>query len=408
MRILFIHEGLGQFQTLHEHLNSEGLAHSWFLCTAGVYNANKDKIPNLVPFAVAGENPNSYFYTKNLEARIQRSFLIKQAIGELLKKTGIDLIVAHGSGGFPLQLFDEFDIPIITYIEFPSFGHHGHDPKYPQPDYATFRDKVFEMTSYHQVLKSDLVIVPSAYARDMFPSCLHERIVPQMEGFDITRKPLTFAKEEGVFHIGFSARDLSSAKGFEQFILIAKEILKVRPQVRFVFCGAPKVLYSYEEAFLQNNFPVESRPESFMQYVLQREGITLGEGASFQHVSFAGYDDFASYVEAMDMFLYPLQFGSANWGLFELLFRGKKIVASDRCFVPEVIRHGYNGLLCKYDDMASWVRYATEIIDAPHSFAHLGENALADAHQRFHIRKVAPRYLSIFDTVIQRRKLGVF
>ena len=145
MRILFIHEGLGQFQTLHEHLNNEGLAHSWFLCTAGVYNANKDKIPNLVPFAVAGENPNSYFYTKNLEARIQRSFLIKQAIGELLKKTGIDLIVAHGSGGFPLQLFDEFDIPIITYIEFPSFGHHGHDPKYPQPDYATFRDKVFEM-----------------------------------------------------------------------------------------------------------------------------------------------------------------------------------------------------------------------------------------------------------------------
>ncbi len=190
------------------------------------------------------------------------------------------------------------------------------------------------MTSYHQVLKSDLVIVPSAYARDMFPSCLHERIVPQMEGFDITRKPSTFAKEEGVFHIGFSARDLSSAKGFEQFILIAKEILKVRPQVRFVFCGAPKVLYSYEEAFLQNNFPVESRPESFMQYVLQREGITLGEGASFQHVSFAGYDDFASYVEAMDMFLYPLQFGSANWGLFELLFRGKKIVASDRCLSP--------------------------------------------------------------------------
>ncbi|WP_418647287.1 glycosyltransferase [Thauera butanivorans] len=408
MRILFIHEGLGQFQTLHEYLNSEGLAHSWFLCTTGVYNANKDRIPNLVPFAMAGENSNSYFYTRNLEARVQRSFLIKQAIGELLKKTGIDLIVAHGSGGFPLQLFDEFDIPIVTYIEFPSFGHHGHDPKYPQPDYATFRDKVFEMTSYHQALKSDMVIVPSVYAREMFPRCLHDRIVPQMEGFDIARKPSTFAREEDVFHIGFSARDLSSAKGFEQFILIAKEILKVRPQVRFVFCGAPKVLYSYEEAFLQSAFPAESRPESFMQYVLQREGITLGEGASFQHVSFAGYDDFASYVEAMDMFLYPLQFGSANWGLFELLFRGKKIIASDRCFVPEVIRHGHNGLLCKYDDMASWVRYATEIIDAPHSFEHLGENALADAHQRFHISKVAPRYLSIFDTVIQRRKLGVF
>lgn len=406
MRVLFVHEGLGQFQTLHEHLNAKDLAHSWFLCTTSVYNANKDKVPNLVPFPVVAENQQTYFYTKNIEARIQRSFLIKQALTDLLKKTGIDLIVAHGSGGFPLQLFDEFDIPIITYIEFPSFSHHGHDPKYPQPDYATFRDKVFEMTSYHQALKSDMVIVPSAYAKSMFPSCLHDRIVPQMEGFNITRKPSTFVKEEGVFHIGFSARDLSSAKGFEQFILIAKEILKVRPQVRFVFCGAPKVLYSYEEAFLQNNFPAESRPESFMQYVLEREGITLGEGSSFQHVKFAGYDDFASYVEAMDMFLYPLQFGSANWGLFELLFRGKKIVASDRCFVPEVIRHDYNGLLCKYDDMASWVRYATEIIDAPDKFRHLGENALTDAHERFSVDNVAQRYLSIFETAILRRKLG--
>ncbi|ANQ83794.1 glycosyltransferase [Azoarcus olearius] len=406
MRVLFVHEGLGQFQTLHEHLNAEGLAHSWFLCSTGVYNANKDRIPNLVPFALAEENPKSYFYTKNLEARMQRSFLIKQAVNELLKKTGIDLIVAHGSGGFPLQLFDEFDIPIITYIEFPSFGHHGHDPKYPQPDYATYRDKVFEMTSYHQALKSELVIVPSAYAKSMFPSCLHERIHPQMEGFNITRKPSTFVKEEGVFHIGFSARDLSSAKGFEQFVMIAKEILKVRPQVRFVFCGSPKVLYSYEEAFLQQAFPAaESRPESFMQYVLQREGITLGEGSSFQHVKFAGYDEFASYVEAMDMFLYPLQFGSANWGLFELLFRGKKIIASDRCFVPEVIRHGYNGLLCKYDDMASWVRNATDIIDAPQDFDHLSANALADAHERFSVSSVARRYLAIFETAIHQHKL---
>lgn len=408
MRVLFIHEGLGQFQTLHEHLNREGLAQSWFLCTTSVYNANKDKIPNLVPFAVAGENPKTYFYTKNLEARIQRSFLIKQAINDLLKKTGLDLIVAHGSGGFPLQLFGEFDIPIITYIEFPSFTHHGHDPKYPQPDYATYRDKVFEMTSYHQALKSELVIVPSAYAKTMFPTCLHERIMVQMEGFNIQRKPSTFVKKEGVFHIGFSARDLSSAKGFEQFILIAKEILKVRSNVRFVFCGAPKVLYSYEEAFLQNNFPAESRPESFMQYVLEREGITLGEGATFEHVKFSGYDDFASYVEAMDLFLYPLQFGSANWGLFELLFRGKTIVASDRCFVPEVIRHGYNGLLCKYDDIPSWVRYATEIIDQPERFRHLGDNALDDARRRFDIGSVARRYLSIFEAAIQRRKLGVF
>lgn len=405
MRVLFIHEGLGQFQTLHEHLNAEGLAHSWFLCSSGVYEANKDRIQNLVPFQVPQENPGTYFYTKNLEARIQRSFLIRKAIGELLGRTGIDVIVAHGSGGFPLQLFGEFDVSIITYIEFPSFTHHGHDPKYPQPDYATYRDRVFEMTSFHQALKSDLVIVPSAYAKTMFPAALHEKIIPQMEGFDIVRRPGTFRKKEGYFHIGFAARDLSSAKGFEQFVLIAKEILKVRQNVRFVFCGSPKVLYSYEEAFLQQHFDEENRPESFMKYVLQREGIEPGGDSPFEHVAFASYDEFASYVEAMDLFLYPLQFGSANWGLFELLFRGKVVIASDRCFIPEVVRHRDNGLLCRYDDIATWVRCAVDVIDAPGQFADLGVRALQDAHERFHIRKVAGNYLRIFEMAMGRRRL---
>ena len=408
MRILFIHEGLGQFEKLHLYLNAQGLAHSSFMCSTGVYNANKDKIPNLLSFQAVAENEKTYFYVKNLEARTQRSFFIKKSLNEYLEKSGVDIIVAHGSGGFPLQLFDEFNIPIISYIEFPSFSLHGCDPKYPQPDYATYKDKIFEMTSFHQVLKSDLVIVPSAYAKTMFPTCLHERIVPQMEGFEITRKATKFKKKDGLFYIGFAARDLSSAKGFEQFILIAKEILKTRQNVKFVFCGSPKVLYSYEVAFLQNSFEKDQRPVSFMHYILDREGITLGDDSPFEHVDYAAYDQFAEYIEAMDMFLYPLQFGSANWGLFEIAFRGKIIIGSNRCFVPEVIRHGYNGLLCPYDDIALWASMATKVIDAPENYAHLGKTAEVDANKRFHISTVAQRYLDIFQTAINRKKLGLY
>lgn len=408
MRILFIHEGLGQFEKLHLYLNAQGLAHSSFMCSTGVYNANKDKIPNLLSFQAVAENEKTYFYVKNLEARTQRSFFIKKSLNEYLEKSGVDIIVAHGSGGFPLQLFDEFNIPIISYIEFPSFSLHGFDPKYPQPDYATYKDKIFEMTSFHQVLKSDLVIVPSAYAKTMFPTCLHERIVPQMEGFEITRKATKFKKKDGLFYIGFAARDLSSAKGFEQFILIAKEILKTRQNVKFVFCGSPKVLYSYEVAFLQNNFEKDQRPESFMQYILNREGITLGEDSPFEHVDYAAYDQFAEYIEAMDMFLYPLQFGSANWGLFEIAFRGKIIIGSNRCFVPEVIQHGYNGLLCPYDDIALWASMTTKVMDAPENYAHLGKTAEMDANKRFHISTVAQRYLDIFQTAISKKKLGLY
>src|SRR5690606_34925121 len=83
------------------------------------------------------------------------------------------------------------------------------------------------------------------------------------------------------------------------------------------------------------------------------------------------------------------------------------IIASDRCFIPEVIRNGYNGYLCKYDDIPSWVRLATAIIDAPAAHAHIGETAAADAQRRYHVKAVAERYLSIFEMAIQRRKLGL-
>ena len=408
MRILFIHEGLGQFEKLHLYLNAQGLAHSTFMCSSGVYNTNKDKIPNLLSFQAVAENDKNYFYTRSIEARTQRSFFIKKSLNEYLTKSGVDVIVAHGSGGFPLQLFDEFSIPIISYVEFPSFTLHGNDPKYPQPDYATYKDKIFEMTSFHQVLKSELTIVPSTYAKGLFPTCLHDRIIPQMEGFEIVRKSSKFMKKEGFFYIGFAARDLSSAKGFEQFILIAKEILKTRQNVKFVFCGSAKVLYSYEVAFLQNNFEKDQRPESFMQYILDREGITLGDDSPFEHVDYAVYDQFADYIEGMDMFLYPLQFGSANWGLFEIAFRGRIIIGSDRCFVPEVIRHGYNGLLCPYDDVQLWARMAIDVVDSPQNYAKLGKAAEIDANERFHISKVAQRYLDIFQTAISKKKLNLY
>lgn len=406
MRVLFIHEGLGQFEKLHKHLNAQGLAHSWFLCSASAYAQHKDAVPNLVPFHVPKENPKSYFYTKNIETRTQRSFYLKQAIGELLKKTGLDLIVAHGSGGFPLQLFDEFDIPIVSYIEFPSFGAHGHDKKYPQPEYSRYVDKLFEMSSFHQVIKSELVIVPSAYAKSMYPVMLQDNIVPQMEGFDIVPKPSNFKKEPDCFYIGYTARDLSSAKGFEQFILIAKQILaRTQKKVKFVFCGAPKVLYSYEEVFLNSQYSESDRPSSFMDYILRREGIELGKDPAFEHVSFSAYDDFASFIDGMDMFLYPLQYGSANWGLFEIVFRGKIVIGSDRCFIPEVIDSGRNGLLCQYDDIDYWTHSALKIIDSPVEYSYLGRNALRDANERFHISRVAPRYLDIFNSAIAKRKL---
>lgn len=406
MKVLFIHEAPGQFKTIHNYINETGVGQSWMLCAGSSYEKNKGAMKNLIPFPLPKEDSKSYFYTMRLEERIKRSFHFRKVILEHRDKYGLDVVVCHGSGGFPLQLFDEVGIPVVTYIEFPSFSHHGFDKKYPQPDFARFADKLFEMSSYHQVIKSDMVLVPSVYAKNMFPKYLHHKIQVQMEGFSVQKyNGKLMDKEPGVTYIGFTARDLSSAKGFEQFIEISKRILKKTSMVKFVFCGSPKVLYSYETAMLESVYGKGSK-KTFMQHILEREGIDLDVDSKYQHIDFLAYDDYVQFIESMDIFLYPLQYGSANWGIFEILLRGKPVVVSNRCFLPEIIRHGYNGVMCDYDAVDDWVEQVLELMRRPERREVLGQNAMRHALEFYSVERVAERYMKILRAAVEMHGLG--
>lgn len=401
MNILFIHAGIGQFKVLHEYLLQNKLANSWIACSSSIYQKNKDSVKNLIPFSDSGDPKEGYFYTKSFEGRVKRSFGIKQCIQEFLKSNKIDVVVTHGSGGFPLQIFDEFNFPIVPYIEFPSFKEHGHDKRYPQPDYARFVDKIFEMTSYHQVLKSALTIVPSQYSKEMFPECLRERIYVQEEGFLIP-KPSAKNRAPGPFRIGFAARDLSSAKGFEDFVQIAK-ILSVRmPELEFYICGEKNILYSYEGNFLRS---INSPPEDkFFDYIIKREGIEIGE--KFKYMGFLPYDKYQQFITDMDLFLYPLRHGSLNWGILEMLIRGKMIIASNNCFLPEVIKDGVNGFIRSLDDQEAWVELVISIAKNPERYTGISKNVVNMTNEQFAIENVAKKYLDLFNLAIAKHQAG--
>jgi glycosyltransferase involved in cell wall biosynthesis len=376
MKILFVHAGLTQFVKLHEFINDHTDSTSWLLGSETSWRAKKGRIGNLLSFADPKEQKDSYFYTRLLEARVKRSFQIRAAVLKHLETNRIDVIVVHGSGGFPLQLYDELRIPIVSYIEFPSFRAHGHDPKYPAPQANVYRDKIYEMSNLHQALRSQRVIVPSQHAKTMFPAILHPNIQVQMDGMEVPEAPAPSQNGEH-FRIGFIARDLSSAKGIEHFVTVAKAIHQLRPNCRFAICGSKDLRYSYESDFLAKQKGLAPGTK-FLDYIFQREGIDVRDGV-FQHLDYMSYEDYSKFVASLDLIHYPLQFGSANWGLFESLFRGKTVIASDRCFIPEIITDGFNGIICDYGNEEAWIRRTIEIVDNPRGFDHL-----ARLHARTH------------------------
>ena len=101
---------------------------------------------------------------------------------------------------------------------------------------------------------------------------------------------------------------------------------------------------------------------------------------------------------------FMFQFGSANWGLFEILFRGGVVVGSDRCFIPEVIKHGKTGLLCQYDDVQGWVAAVDRLLSDESERERLSIGAIKDMQARYSVPVVAKRYLSIFEAAVSTAK----
>lgn len=371
------------------------------MCSTGAYNKNKDSIKNLVPFTPHGNklhNDNACFYIKKVETANRRSIGYIVAIKKLLEKQKIDLIVCHGTAGAPLMLFDEFDIPVISYIEFPSFTAHGWDKRYPPRDENVRRDRNFEMLSYYNVLKGAATITPSQYAKEMFPAELQHKIIPQMEGFDFNNSlPVTPRNEDKqVKTIGFCARDLSSAKGIEHFLTVSQELLKKDENLHFVIIGSAKLLYSYEQNFLHRKYGQKSKI-TFIEHLVRQKKLDLDK------YTFAGqlpYEEYLKAIDDIDIFHYPIQFSSASWGLFELLGRGKVIIGSERCYLPEVLEDGKNGFIANYGDYDIWVKKTLDLLNSPELFKQIEAGAKETA-QNYAIENIAPQYMEIFEKTIE-------
>ncbi|KAA0912250.1 glycosyltransferase [Aquicoccus porphyridii] len=389
----------GQLGLLCEYLRREKLAESYFLTTPGYTQANSHRVPNLIPFQPDGKivGPQSYYYSSKVErsARISRGLLA--ALLELRKKTRIDVIVTHSLWGAPHFLYNEIDAAIVSYIEFPSYEAHGWDPDYPPNLAQRLGDRNTEMLHFHQVLKSDLTIVPSAHSKAMFPTELHGKIEVQFEGFEITPPPQPEHAPDKPFTIGFAARDLSNAKGIDIYMRLADRLIGEGLDARFVAIGDPDAsTYGYEQQWVNHHYG--GKVKNFRDHALR-----LYPRA--ERIEFPGklpYDRFASLIGEVDLFLYPLRFGVANWGLMEILARGGCVIAPDRGYASELIIDDVNGCLLPDDD-DKWIEMIKALKDDPERRARYSK-AARKTGRSFHISAVAPRYLRLFRQAMNARK----
>ncbi|MEZ2622918.1 glycosyltransferase [Paenalcaligenes hominis] len=401
-----------QYTLLCRHLREMDVAETWFFTTPGHVKRHAHEDDYLRAFQPDGPivGQIGYYYSSKVErsARIGRGLI--KALHQFEKEQGrpIDIVVSHSLWGAPNWLYSELHAAVVSYIEFPSYRTHGWDPAYPPDPAQRMGDRNTEMLNMHQVLCSDLTITPSAFARSMFPEALQDRVAVQFEGFTISPPAaITAPPPDRPFTVAFSARDLSSSKGLETFVRLVDRLVREgdAKAMRFLALGDPSAsTYGYEQQWVQRKYQHEpedspTKVKTFLDHLLRVYPAAAGV---IEAPGKLPYEAFGAAISEVDLFLYPLKYGVANWGLMEILARGSCVIGSNWGFVPELITNDVNGVLLPDDD-DQWIASIRELKnDTDRRIRY--RKAAAELGQSYHISQVAPLYMKLFERALAQKK----
>ncbi|MGH7232283.1 MAG: glycosyltransferase [Nitrospiraceae bacterium] len=343
--------------------------------------------------------PSGNYYTQCLEEGVRCGKAVVEALAHLHADGGVDVIVGHASFGTTFFIPKLLRIPVVAYVELPGYFPMYCREEFPAQHPQNLIDVSLRALIHASVLQSDLCVVPSEHAKQLFPKELQHKIRVQAEGFSLPslapdktalRKDLGIPDSAPI--VGFAGRTLEAVRGFDVFVKVAKKIRRVRKDVQFLVIGDETTIYGNETAYLAE--------KSFKRHVLDTEGM---DERMMVFKPFMPHDQFLKHLQAMDLILFPIFEGAGNWALFDAMAAGIPILASNRCFIPEVMTHERDGLLFDPHDIDGFAGAALALLADPDRCRGLGLQARRKIARRFSCEKATDGYASIIREAVHGR-----
>jgi len=355
--------------------------------------------------SVRRDNPPIAYYGYRDDSAVQPHSMISQcleegircgkacaeALAHIKQSDGCDVVVGHAAFGCTFFARTLLDVPVVAYVELPGYYSIFGRPEFPTQIPQRMMHVSLKALVDESALNADICVVPSLHAKRLFPKELQPKVRVQVEGFEVPALPCDRRRlrrelglDEAAPLIGFAGRTLEAVRGFDVFCEAAAAIHPVRPDVRFLVIGDEATIYGNETAYIGG--------VSFREHVL-RGGAIPREVFLFK--PYMPYDIFIKHLQAMDVILFPLFEGAGNWALFDALAAGVPVLASNRCFVPEVITHGRDGLLFDANDAQAFAHAALDLLRETQLRRKLGSNARTKIAERFSLAKAVDGYKAI-------------
>ena len=402
MNILFVHQNFpGQFKHLAPHLVRAG----HHVKALGMGGTGLPDVPLLRYGLQRGPGTDTHPLAKDFEAKVVRGEACALAAAQL-RAQGFnpDIIIANPGWGESLFLRDIWpQARMLALLEF----HYsatgldvGFDPEFGGNTLASDARVRSKNASRLLVLDDmDWGLCPTEFQRSTLPAVYQPRSSVIFDGIDtqqvrpdagasITLDGRTLRAGDEV--ITFVNRNLEPYRGYHRFMRALPDILRRRPEAVVVIVGGDGVSYG----------AAAPAGTSWKQIFLDE----VREQLDISRVIFTGRLAYSDYlrvlqVSACHVYLtYPFVLG---WSCVEALAAGALVVGSDTAPVREVIQHGENGLLVDFFDTAGLADTVVEVLAKPQQYAHLRQNARAQAVQRYDLASVClPQQLQLLQRLL--------
>jgi glycosyltransferase involved in cell wall biosynthesis len=399
MRVLFIHPAHpNQFTDIaHTMARVPGVETAFLTDSAWGDQLRSENVP--IPYfgyTRDGAPGNPAWYAGSYDEGIRHGKGVSDVFPAVMSAFPADVVIGHGSFGTTFFLKNMYRVPVISYMELPGYHMAWCRPEFPPFAEHLFMNSAFESLVFSTAVNSDRVIVPSAHAANLLPVELRHKVRVRMEGFRLPNlypDKLALRRKYGLPEtgpvIGFASRTLEAMRGFDIFLNAAAHLKQRFPELTVLVLGSEQTMYGNELTYLNG--------KSFKQFAMEQLNIEPGFFISRDYLA---YDAFHEHLQAMDLILFPLFEGAANWGLFEAMASGVPVIASNRCFIPEIIEHGKDGFLFDPYDTTGIVAQSLSILDFPKAFAHIGRSAREKIEKFYSVEAAVAGYLSVINEIL--------
>jgi glycosyltransferase involved in cell wall biosynthesis len=179
------------------------------------------------------------------------------------------------------------------------------------------------------------------------------------------------------FVIGIAAR-LECIKRHDLFVATAKHVAEKLPKSTFVIAGGGRYKEPLQQLIIESGMMDRIR--------------LLGER-----------NDVYNVLRAMDVLLICSDHEGIPMVMLEAMALGVAVVARKVGGIPEVIRHGVNGLLVSSDSPEELANACMSLYESPHLRTNLTQCACEDIHRRYSAEKHARIVVELYQSLCCRQ-----